>query len=121
MFEKKNKIKKIIYKTTFMTLSYFFTGSYQDQDTDFELTVFTNQDKSGPLLYRIALDELGSQNKILLETSHHSFESCLNDLADFIDTNGIRFYGKNRTSAQNDTFIDNKLQNFIYSRSPENL
>ncbi|GAA3756831.1 hypothetical protein [Flavobacterium ginsengiterrae] len=103
-----------------MTLSYFLTGSCNDQDTDFELIISIVEEISSTR-YLARLEDLSTADRLATETSRPLFENCLKDIAIFMENNNIRFYGKSRTSASNDPDIDKKLADFIYRRIPEHM
>ena len=100
-----------------MMMSYFLTGSYQDQDNDFELTIR----KTEPSQYTVKLEDLTSCENLVKESMQPEFASCLADLADYMAENRIRLYGKNATSSPIDLQIDQELQNFIFSNTPDHL
>lgn len=96
-------------------LSYFLTGSYEDQDNDFELTIR----KTEHARYAVKLEDLTSTQKLVKETIQPDFAGALAELADYMAENRIRFYGKNATSSPVDPDIDRQLQDFIFSSSPD--
>lgn len=110
-----------------MTVSYFLTGSYKDEDNDFELiidiskSVSHNRQNTLDAPYKVYLEDLTSDDHLIKEITKASFEECLTEISGFISDNGIRFYGKNLTAPTLHAEIDRQLQQFIYKSSPENL
>lgn len=98
-------------------LSYFLTGSYKNEDNDFELIIR----KTEPSQYRIKLQDLTSSENLDKEIMQSEFADCLAELADYMAENRIRFYGKNATSSPVDKKIDQELQHFIFNSTPDHL
>ncbi|WP_281233940.1 hypothetical protein [Flavobacterium gelatinilyticum] len=100
-----------------MIISYFLTGSYNDADNDFELTIrkSLHSEDVNDIQYYAKLEDVSSSDHLIKETEQPSFNLCLSDIEDFIRDNSIRFYGKNRTSSNTDENIDQLLQSFIFN------
>lgn len=100
-----------------MIISYFLTGSYNDADNDFELTIRKSLHSEDLLdvQYYVRLEDVSSSDHLVKETEQSSFELCLTDIENFIRDNSIRFYGKNRTSSNTDESIEQLLQRFIFN------
>ena len=98
-----------------MTTAYFLTGSYNDQDNDFELkiTVTKNHVKglAGP--YQTILRDLAKSGSQIWETSQPTFVKCLEAMDDFLSANFIVFYSKILTSVERDPIIDKELEGYI--------
>jgi hypothetical protein len=104
-----------------MTLAYFLTGSYNDIDNDFELsiTIGPRTDENNAEAqnhFKVMLTDLSSENKLLWETAQASFLLCLNDLDEFLIENHITLYSKILTSSQRDKAVDKELEGFILNR-----
>lgn len=98
---------------------YFLTGSYNDVDNDFELTIntITSVDQSESRdSCEVVLRDISSENKLMWQTTQPKFVLCLNDLDEFIIENNILFYSKILTSSHRDNVIDKELEGFILNR-----
>ncbi|OCB78245.1 hypothetical protein B0A79_15670 [Flavobacterium piscis] len=102
-----------------MNITYFLTGSYNDVDNDFELTIntITSVDQSESKdSCEVVLRDISSENKLMWQTTQPTFVLCLNDLDEFIIENTILFYSKILTSSHRDNVIDKELEGFILNR-----
>lgn len=101
-----------------MTTAYFLTGSYNDQDNDFELTItISNEINTGSdHKYNAVLIDISSENKVIWESVQPSFLLCLKDLEEFIIENNITLYSKILTSPLRDQALDKELEGFILNR-----
>jgi hypothetical protein len=102
-----------------MNITYFLTGSYNDVDNDFELTINTipsvDQSESKDSC-EVVLTDISSENKLMWQTTQPTFVLCLNDLDEFIIENNILFYSKILTSSHRDNAVDKELEGFVLNR-----
>lgn len=104
-----------------MTLAYFLTGSYNDIDNDFELsiTIAPRTDENNAESqshFKVVLTDISSEDKLLWETAQASFLLCLDDLEEFLIENHITLYSKILTSPQRHKAVDKELEGFILNR-----
>lgn len=103
-----------------MTATYFLTGSYNDADNDFELTITIPSDPDkkddAKKQYAVVLTDISSETKLTWQTAQSSFLLCLNDLDQFISDNNITLYSKILTSPERDNAVDKELEGFILNK-----
>lgn len=104
-----------------MTATYFLTGSYNDIDNDFEITIGIPSDKEengseSKNHFTVLLTDISSENKLIWQTEQPSFLLCLNEMDDFLIENHITLYSKILTSPERDDAVDKELEGFILNR-----
>jgi len=102
-----------------MIITYFLTGSYNDVDNDFELTITTfpgTDNAESKDTYKVVLTDISSENKLIWETKQSSFLLCLTDMDEFIMENNILLYSKILTSPERNNVVDKELEGFILNR-----
>lgn len=98
-----------------MTTAYFLTGSFNDQDNDFEI-IITVPDKSArgtSALYGIIFTDLSDSKASPWQTSQENFHLCLQALGQFLSENYITLYSKILSSPDRNTEVDKELEGFI--------
>jgi|GEM_PF-1422816 len=106
-----------------MTTSYFLTGSFIDQDSDFEIAI-TIPDKAAPessQLYSMALTDTSSSAGTLWQASRPDLQKCLKALGVFLTENYITLYSKILSSAERSAEVDKELEGFILNRLEQPL
>lgn len=102
-----------------MNITYFLTGSCNDIDNDFELTInklLAVKERQSSEACEVELTDISTESKIIWQDSQPSFLLCLKDLDTFISGNAIMFYGKIHTSSDFDNEVDRELEDFILKR-----
>lgn len=101
-----------------MTTAYFLTGSYNDQDNDFELTISIPDDSTPKeeRQYVLELSDVPSQNKLIWQTANAALLPALNAMDEFVSENNIMLYSKILTSPVRDLAVDKELEGFILNR-----
>lgn len=99
-----------------MKITYFLTGSLNDVDNDFELsiqisTADTNQPKD--FIFTVILEDITSDQKLSAEESASSLLLCLNKIQEFITQNNIHLHSKILTSTDRNEEVDQELEQFI--------
>jgi hypothetical protein len=101
-----------------MTTAYFLTGSYNDQDNDFELTISIpdNESPETGRQYVLELSDISSQYKLIWQTANTALLTALNAMDEFTTENNIMLYSKILTSPVRDPAVDKELEAFILNR-----
>ncbi|MGE6355980.1 hypothetical protein ACQKCJ_19095 [Flavobacterium sp. NPDC079362] len=99
-----------------MTLAYFLTGSYKDQDNDFELTISIPEQSSGKSQFVLELNDLSSLDTLSWQTEKPTFLLGLDALDEFLMENNIILYSKILTTEFRDQSVDKELEGFILNR-----
>ncbi|MDP5200305.1 hypothetical protein [Flavobacterium sp. DG2-3] len=101
-----------------MTTSYFLTGSFNDQDNDFEIaiTIPDQHSQASSEMYTLVLKDISGERRTLWQTSQPDLMECLDALDVFLSENFIVLYSKILTSAQRDAAADKELEGFILNR-----
>ncbi|TDW46667.1 hypothetical protein EV144_106341 [Flavobacterium sp. 270] len=99
-----------------MTLVYFLTGSYKDQDNDFELTIAIPEKSSGKSQFVLELNDLSSPDTLSWQTEKPTFLLALDALDEFLMENNIKLYSKILTTEFRDQSLDKELEGFILNR-----
>jgi len=102
-----------------MNITYFLTGSFNDVDNDFELTINLRSSRDGAQSKdncKVVLSDISSEKELIWHTAQPTFVLCLNDLDEFIIEYNILFYSKILTSSHRDIDVDKALEGFILDR-----
>lgn len=99
-----------------MKTAYFLTGSYNNQDNDFELKITIADNPGNDSQYTFELTDISSENKLVWRDEHSTFLAGLNAMDEFIIENNITLYSKILTSPVRDTAADKELEGFILNR-----
>ena len=103
-------------KLKFMNLVYFLTGSYNDQDNDFELAIAVPEKFSSKSQFVLVLSNLSSGDTLSWHTEQATFLLGLDALDDFLIENNITLYSKILTTEFRDHAVDKELEGFILNR-----
>lgn len=98
-----------------MTTAYFLTGSFKDQDNDFEIKITIKEGRTTSQLrkYSISLMDLSASGAPMWQDSGYDFLTCLDNMEVFLSDNSITLYSKIRTSEKSDPMVDKELEGFI--------
>lgn len=99
-----------------MTLVYFLTGSYKDQDNDFELTIVIPEKTSGKPQFVLVLNDLSSPDTLTWQTEKPTFLLGLDAMEEFLMENSITLYSKILTTEFRDQSVEKELEGFILNR-----